>query len=100
MLRDLDGLLERRPVLEDRRRDRDRAGDRRAIAIEALRVGVVRAVPAAVERRRVDRRKGLAQRRLQRDAALGSLAAPAVHTRPTGVGGVPILLASEEVAQV
>src|SRR3954447_21100233 len=96
MLRYLHGLLECRAVLERERRDRDRARDRRAVLIEALRVGVVGAVALAIEGRRIVGRQRLLERRLQRHAALRPRPAPAVPARPATAD----VLARVDVAQV
>src|SRR5689334_1227563 len=83
-LRGLNDLLERRPVLERERRQRDGAGDCRAVAVEARRLRVVRAVAAAVEVLLGDRQRVL-QAGLDRLRAALLVPAAAVDPRPAAL---------------
>ena len=96
-----DRLLEGRPVLEGRRRDRDRRGDDRAVLVVAARLRVAGAVAAARRGLRASRR---APSRSDLRSALATLrlrAAAAVRPgsrRPAGAGPKSVAQVLRDVA--
>src|SRR5216684_1043433 len=93
--RHFDDLLERGPVLEREWRDRDPAGDREAVLVEAarLRVRLARA-RLAVEVRPADA-EGVGQRRQQRRPAGRQRPVAAVHARVAAAHGRRVRLPAD-----